>query len=68
MGLCISFPMMKTAPNRGLLLKWSKGFDIVDGVGEDVVQVFKDSCAALGLAIKVPIVINDSIALLASGR
>lgn len=68
MGLCFSFPMMKTAPDSGLLMTWSKGFDVVDGVGKDVVQMFKESCAASGLVTNVPIVVNDSISLLASGR
>lgn len=67
-GFCFSFPITKTSPNCGLLVAWTKDYLIEDGIGEDVVKLLQDSCANLGLKIEVPVIINDSVGVLAGGR
>lgn len=67
-GFCFSFPLRKTAPNCGFLLAWTKGYEYVDGVGEDVVQLLQNSFSRIGLNAIVLAIMNDSVGVLAGGR
>lgn len=67
-GFCFSFPIRKTAPNCGILLAWTKGYDYTDGVGEDVVQLLQSSFHSIGLDARIYVIMNDSVGVLAGGR
>ncbi|GMH44435.1 hypothetical protein BSKO_12387 [Bryopsis sp. KO-2023] len=68
LGFCFSFPMQKSAPDVGRLMTWTKGYEISDGIGEDAVQLLKESCERAGIAAQIPIIMNDTIGVLAAGR
>ena len=70
-----SFPMMQTAIDAGTLIDWTKGFNCVDGVGEDVVATLQRSVDAavadrdVGVdAIRVVALANDTVGALAAAR
>lgn len=39
MGFTFSFPMIQEGLNKGILVKWTKGFNATNVVGKDVVQL-----------------------------
>lgn len=71
-----SFPMMQTAIDAGTLIDWTKGFNCVDGVGEDVVATLQRSVDAAVAdcdvdavgAIRVVALANDTVGALAAAR
>lgn len=54
LGFTFSFPLQQLGLTKGLLVKWTKGFNCSDVVGEDVVQLLKDAIARRGVSV------NDS--------
>lgn len=45
LGFTFSFPLVQLGLTKGLLVKWTKGFNCADVAGEDVVQLLKDAIA-----------------------
>lgn len=54
LGFTFSFPLQQLGLTKGLLVKWTKGFNCSDVVGEDVVSLLKDAIARRGVSV------NDS--------
>lgn len=54
LGFTFSFPLQQLGLTKGLLVKWTKGFNCSDVVDEDVVQLLKDAIARRGVSV------NDS--------
>lgn len=54
LGFTFSFPLQQLGLTKGLLVKWTKGFNCSDVVGKDVVQLLKDAIARRGVSV------NDS--------
>ncbi|KAF1874385.1 hypothetical protein Lal_00008593 [Lupinus albus] len=68
LGFTFSFPVMQTSIASGTLIKWTKGFNIEDAVGEDVVAELTKSMERIGLDMRVAALVNDTIGTLAGGR
>lgn len=66
MGLTFSFPVEQTAIDRGKLIRWTKGFDLPDCVGRDVVDIFQRHLDALKLPVAVIALANDTVGTLLS--
>lgn len=43
LGLTFSFPIRQTSLNTGILIQWTNGFKIADGVGKDVVTMLQSA-------------------------
>lgn len=60
MGFTFSYPASQTAINKGVLQRWTKGFD-VDGVeGEEVVAMLQKALDAKSIPVEVTALINDT--------
>src|SRR5438034_7703002 len=42
LGFTFSFPVDQVGINKGTLLRWTKGFDMPDAVGQDVCKLLQD--------------------------
>lgn len=66
LGLTFSFPVYQTAVNSGVLLRWTKGFDIPDAVGQDVCVLLQTEIDRLGLPVRVTALVNDAMGTIMS--
>lgn len=66
LGFTFSFPVEQTAINRGKLIRWSKGFDLPDCVGHDVVEFLQKHIDILGVPVTVNALANDTVGTLLS--
>lgn len=64
MGFTFSFPVDQTALNRGKLIRWTKGFDIKDAVGKDIVGLLQSHLNMRGLPVHVAALVNDTVGTL----
>ena len=64
LGFTFSFPVNQLSINRGKLIRWTKGFDIADAVGQDVCQLLQREIDALNLPVKVAALVNDTVGTL----
>ncbi|CAJ1951077.1 unnamed protein product [Sphenostylis stenocarpa] len=67
-GFTFSFPVMQTLINSGTLIKWTKGFNVEDAVGKDVVSALMKAIQKQGLDMHVTALVNDTVGTLAGGR
>lgn len=63
-GFCFSFACEQTALDNGTLLLWTKSFRGKGLIGEDVVAALVAAFAARGVAVRVPCLLNDTVATL----
>ncbi|KAL1356564.1 hypothetical protein HN51_008563 [Arachis hypogaea] len=68
LGFTFSFPVRQTSIASGTLIKWTKGFNIEDMVGEDVVGRLTKSLEKIGLDMRVAALVNDTVGTLARAR
>ncbi|KAJ8492489.1 hypothetical protein OPV22_014210 [Ensete ventricosum] len=68
LGFTFSFPVKQTSVASGTLIKWTKGFNIDDMVGEDVVSELNKALQRQGLDMQVAALVNDTVGTLAGGR
>lgn len=64
MGVTFSFPVNQVALNKGYLIRWTKGYDIPDAVGKDVVELFQIQLDRLQLNVKIVALVNDTVGTL----
>ncbi len=64
LGFTFSFPVHQVGINRGTLMRWTKGFDIADAVGQDVCILLQKEIDALKLPVKVAALVNDTVGTL----
>ncbi|KAF4974054.1 hypothetical protein FZEAL_9008 [Fusarium zealandicum] len=64
LGFTFSFPVKQLAINKGLLIRWTKGFDIHDAVGKDVCALLQTEIDKLHLPVKVAALVNDTVGTL----
>ena len=64
LGFTFSFPVQQSGINRGTLLRWTKGFDIAETVGQDVCELLQQEIDALGLPVRVAALVNDTVGTL----
>ncbi|CAK8539285.1 unnamed protein product [Lathyrus sativus] len=68
LGFTFSFPMKQMSVSSGILIKWTKGFSIVDMVGRDVVACLQEAFVRKGLDVHVAALVNDTVGTLAVGH
>ncbi|KAJ4347533.1 glucokinase [Ascochyta clinopodiicola] len=64
LGFTFSFPVNQVGINKGLLMRWTKGFDIQDAVGKDVCALLQTEIDELHLPVKVAALVNDTVGTL----
>ncbi|XP_020260320.1 hexokinase-2-like, partial [Asparagus officinalis] len=67
-GFTFSFPVRQTSIASGTLIKWTKGFNIDEMLGQDVVAELTKAMERKGLDMRVAALVNDTIGTLAGGR
>lgn len=66
MGFTFSFPVNQTSINRGTLIRWTKGFDIKDAVGQDIVVLLQEEIDRRKLPVHIAALVNDTVGTLMS--
>jgi len=64
LGFTFSFPIHQIGINRGTLMRWTKGFDIADAIGQDVCVLLQREIDLLKLPVKVAALVNDTVGTL----
>ena len=64
LGFTFSFPVHQIGINRGTLIRWTKGFDIPDAIGQDVCALLQKEIDILRLPVKVAALVNDTVGTL----
>ncbi|KAJ8075664.1 hypothetical protein PM082_021294 [Marasmius tenuissimus] len=73
LGLTFSFPVKQIGPNCGLLQEWTKGFNVKDAIGQDVVKLLQDALdkdededapKVSAMRVKCAALVNDAVGVL----
>ena len=64
LGFTFSYPAYQNSVNSGILLRWTKGFDIPDAVGQDVCQLLQKAVDELHLPVRITALVNDALGAL----
>merc|ERR1712072_1072327 len=64
MGFTFSFPVKQVGINSGLLMRWTKGFDIDEAIGQDICAQLQTEIDALHLPVRVAALVNDTVGTL----
>ncbi|KAL2795979.1 hexokinase-domain-containing protein [Aspergillus keveii] len=64
LGFTFSFPVRQLGINKGTLIRWTKGFDIPDAVGQDVCALLQTAIDELNLPVRVAALVNDTVGTL----
>lgn len=64
LGFTFSFPVQQIGINKGLLMRWTKGFDIHDAIGKDVCALLQTEIDELHLPVRVAALVNDTVGTL----
>ncbi|VEU21210.1 DEKNAAC102194 [Brettanomyces naardenensis] len=64
LGFTFSFPVDQTSLDSGTLDRWTKGFDVRDAIGQDIVALFQQHLDALKVPVKVSALANDTVGTL----
>ncbi|KAI9725251.1 MAG: glucokinase [Chrysothrix sp. TS-e1954] len=66
LGLTFSFPVYQSGIDSGILLRWTKGFNIPTVVGSDVCALLQTQIDVLHLPIRVTALVNDAVGTIMS--
>ncbi|EGC49069.1 glucokinase glkA [Histoplasma capsulatum var. duboisii H88] len=64
MGFTFSFPVDQQGINKGKLIRWTKGFDIDQVIGQDVCKLLQDAIDQRQLPVRVAALVNDTVGTL----
>lgn len=64
MGFTFSFPVDQQGINKGKLIRWTKGFDIDEVIGQDVCKLLQDAIDQRQLPVRVAALVNDTVGTL----
>lgn len=64
LGFTFSYPAYQSSINSGILLRWTKGFDIPDVINKDVCQLLQAALDGLNLPVEVTALVNDALGAL----
>ncbi|KAG5479346.1 hypothetical protein LSCM1_04603 [Leishmania martiniquensis] len=64
LGFTFSFPVDQKAANKGLLIKWTKGFSTKNVEGNDVVELLQASLRRVRVNVNVVALCNDTVGTL----
>ncbi|KAF3340863.1 hexokinase-3-like protein [Carex littledalei] len=68
LGFTFSFPVRQNSVSSGVLIKWTKGFDIEDIAEKDIVECLQEALTKEGLSMQVAVLVNDTVGTLALGH
>lgn len=69
LGFTFSFPIKQTSASSGILIRWTKGFEVRGVVGNDVVKLMDEAFARRGIGnVRVSALVNDTVGTLAAKR
>ncbi|KAG7818254.1 hypothetical protein KL928_003255 [Ogataea angusta] len=68
LGFTFSYPATQNSIFEGILQRWTKGFDIPNVEGHDVVPLLMEQVEKRGLPIKIGALINDTSGTLVASR
>ncbi|KAH3662457.1 hypothetical protein OGAPHI_005709 [Ogataea philodendri] len=68
LGFTFSYPASQNSITEGVLQRWTKGFDIPNVEGHDVVPLLMEQVEKKGLPIKIDALINDTSGTLVASR
>lgn len=66
LGFTFSFPVEQSAIDSGKLLTWTKGFNVKNVVGQDVVKLLQDAFDRKHMNVKCVALVNDTVGTLLS--
>ncbi|KAF8168437.1 hypothetical protein B0H34DRAFT_685503 [Crassisporium funariophilum] len=66
LGFCFPFAAQMNSLGSATLLGWSKGFNIKNAVGQDVVKLLQGELDKAGVPVKCTALINDTVASMLS--
>lgn len=64
LGFTFSFPVNQVGINKGKLIRWTKGFDIDEAIGQDVCALLQKEIDELKLPVRVAALVNDTVGTL----
>lgn len=64
LGFTFSFPVDQIGINKGRLMRWTKGYDIDEALGQDVCALLQKEITALKLPVRVAALVNDTVGTL----
>jgi hexokinase len=64
LGFTFSFPVEQNSINSGTLIRWTKGFNIPDTIGKDVVKVLQNHLDNQNIPVHVAALANDTVGTL----
>ncbi|ODQ44198.1 hypothetical protein PICMEDRAFT_74806 [Pichia membranifaciens NRRL Y-2026] len=64
LGFTFSFPVEQTSLDSGTLIRWTKGFDIPDTIGQDVVKLLQSHIDKQKIPVHVAALANDTVGTL----
>lgn len=64
LGFTFSFPVEQSSLDSGKLIRWTKGFDIDDTIGKDVVQLLQHHLDDQKIPVHVAALANDTVGTL----
>ncbi|CAN7131173.1 unnamed protein product [Brassica rapa subsp. narinosa] len=67
LAFTFSFPVKHTCISSGVLIKWTKGFEISEMVGKDIAECLQGALNRRGLDIHVAALVNDTVGALSLG-
>ena len=65
-GFCFSFPIKQVSLKDGILLKWTKGFNVGGTVNKNITDLMDKAFAKYNLPCKIDAIINDTVGTLIS--
>ncbi len=67
LGFTFSFPIKQTSASSGILMSWTKGFEVKGVVGNDVVKLMDEAFARKGINnVRISALVNDTVGTLAA--
>lgn len=66
LGFTFSFPVEQTALDRGKLIRWTKGFNLPDCVGRDIVEMLQKHIDIFKAPVTIVALANDTVGTLLS--
>ncbi|WZY96994.1 hypothetical protein YC2023_069323 [Brassica napus] len=67
LAFTFSFPVKHSSISSGVLIKWTKGFEISEMVGKDIAECLQVALNRRGLDMHVAVLVNDTVGALSLG-
>jgi hexokinase len=64
LGFTFSFPVDQTEIDKGVLVRWTKGFSAWGAIGKDIVKMLREALERKNVSVRVVALINDTVGTL----